>query len=191
MFVRPMFRSTNLPFDECSIEPMFHSTNVPSTKLHSTKVSSTKVPQPAEGCTKLMVGAPSRTHTAWLATNAAETNRDINTWWPTLFCLSLLFLNLECLEMLKIVNDKYFVSYLFYDFICLPNSQKLIKKSIARQIIVDKTIIDSKNYFEHNYNLYRPTILQYFYNLSYNLYVLQLQSLSANWWLYAKYSNRH
>ena len=42
-----MFRSTNVPFDQCSVRPMFHSTNVPSTKVHSTKVSSTnKVPQP-------------------------------------------------------------------------------------------------------------------------------------------------
>ena len=41
-----MFRSTNVPFDQCSVRPMFHLTNVPSTKVHSTKVFSTKVSYP-------------------------------------------------------------------------------------------------------------------------------------------------
>ena len=44
--IQPMFHSTNVPFDQSSIRPMFHSTKVSLTKVHSTKVSSTKVPQP-------------------------------------------------------------------------------------------------------------------------------------------------
>ena len=52
--IRRMFHSTNVPFDECSVRRMFHSTNVPfdecsvrrmfhSTNVPSTKVHSTKV----------------------------------------------------------------------------------------------------------------------------------------------------
>ena len=44
MFVRPMFRSTNVPFDQCSVRRMFRSTNVPFDQcsirpmFHSTNV---------------------------------------------------------------------------------------------------------------------------------------------------------
>ena len=117
--IRPMFHSTKVPFDQCSIRPNFHSTNVPFDQssirpmFHSTKVSSTKVPQPVQS-TMLVLSR---------STMFVQAYRVLYQVWQSYICKgpvifsSLHFLLLNFPQHYFIIITSFFQQFLYHNYL--------------------------------------------------------------------------